>query len=67
MTHCSIIVRELKQFRSWHRYGVFVQSAEEFTIVNNYIGGQSVHNVYLTSSSADGGIGECTGTGDPHQ
>jgi hypothetical protein len=45
-----------KALNSGQQFGVFIQSAEEFTITNNYIGGQSKHNIYLSSASSDGGI-----------
>jgi hypothetical protein len=45
-----------KALNSGPQYGIYVQSAEEFTFTNNYIGGQSKHNIYLSAASSNGGI-----------
>ena len=38
-----------KALNSGQKYGVFIQSAEEFTITNNYIGGQR-YSLFLSVS-----------------
>ena len=47
-------VTTAKTLNNGPRYGIFIQSCEQFSINNNYIGGQSAHNIYIETTAITG-------------
>ncbi|MEF3312325.1 glycosyl hydrolase family 28-related protein [Paenibacillus sp. GYB004] len=43
-----------KSLNAGMRYGIYITSCERFSIADNYIGGQSMHNIFLSASAIIG-------------